>query len=65
MSGVIDKNGQQWEHCCNCGKFVKYQDLQYGYSHRWPQYDAVDLCLTCYNALQVEDEAEDNSPYEY
>lgn len=29
MAGIIDKHGQQWEHCNCCGKQVKYQDLKY------------------------------------
>src|SRR5438309_6822465 len=29
MSGVIDKDGQQWEHCNGCDEFVKIEDLLY------------------------------------
>ena len=29
MSGVIDKNGQQWEHCNCCGKWVEFENLEY------------------------------------
>lgn len=48
MSGVIDENGQQWEHCNVCGKFVKLQNLGYDppsvdYPH------GRDICITCTN----------------
>lgn len=29
MSGVIDENGVQWEHCAVCGEFVRIEDLLY------------------------------------
>jgi hypothetical protein len=30
MSGVIDSDGTQWEHCNGCGEFVRMDDLLYG-----------------------------------
>lgn len=43
MSGVIDKHGQQWEHCHTCGKFVRFpQDLGY-------EADLRHICLACTN----------------
>ena len=54
MSGVIDKSGVQWEHCCHCGEFVKIQDLEYGFSPKWPNYKNVDLCPKCYKELHSE-----------
>lgn len=47
MSGVITKHGQ-YEHCCHCGAFVLIQDLEIGYSPKWPEWDTVDLCPRCY-----------------
>ena len=29
MSGVIDENGVQWEHCTECLGWVRYEDLKY------------------------------------
>jgi len=51
MSGVIDKSGQQWEHCCHCGEFVKFEELMVGYSPKWPNHAYVDLCPKCYGDL--------------
>lgn len=50
MSGVID--GVQYEHCCQCGKFVKLSELLYAkvrsdLTPRWPQYEMQDLCTEC------------------
>jgi hypothetical protein len=36
MAGVIDDKGQQWEHCLNCGDWVKIQRLS-----------REDLCPSC------------------
>jgi hypothetical protein len=47
MSGVIDKSGQQWEHCSQCEQWVKFQNLRFDYSPRWPDHDKVDLCPKC------------------
>jgi len=47
MSGVIDEKGQQWEHCSNCGDFVKIQNLRY--EQPTEKYDyGRDLCSKCY-----------------
>jgi hypothetical protein len=54
MSGVVDKTGQQWEHCCQCGEFVEIQKLLYGPSPKWPEYDNVDLCPKCAATNQKE-----------
>lgn len=50
MSGVIDKDGTQWEHCNGCGKMVRLEDLGYApptAKHKHGQ----DLCLSCVNKL--------------
>jgi hypothetical protein len=46
MSGVIDKNGQQWEHCNACGAWVKFQDLAYEPPSEEHKYGR-DLCPKC------------------
>lgn len=51
MSGVI-MNGVQYEHCCQCGKFVALSKLLYAkvrsdLTPRWPQYEMQDLCTEC------------------
>ena len=48
MSGVIGTDGVQWEHCNHCGDWVRFEDLQYGPSSKWPEYKEVNLCPTCY-----------------
>lgn len=53
MSGVIDDNGQQWEHCCSCGKFVKIQKLWYEKPSKQYQYGR-DLCNACALASALE-----------
>jgi hypothetical protein len=30
MSGVIDRDGTQWEHCNGCAKLVRINDLWFG-----------------------------------
>ena len=50
MGVVIDN--QQWEQCCQCGTYVKYQELEYGPIHpkltpAWPEYKNLDLCRDC------------------
>jgi len=52
MSGIIDDEGQQWEHCCHCGNFTRIQDLVTGYSPKWPDYPWVDLCKNCKSKLK-------------
>lgn len=51
MSGVI-MDGVQYEHCCQCGKFVALSKLLYAkvrsdLTPRWPQYEMQDLCTEC------------------
>jgi len=46
MAGVIDSNGQQWEMCNNCGKFVKIEELRYEQPSE--NHDCGrDLCASC------------------
>ena len=46
MSGVIDENGTQWEHCNLCGEFVKLPELGYEKpTKRWPYGRMV--CIQC------------------
>jgi len=48
MSGVIDSNGQQWEHCNECGGWAKLQDLGYQpHSLKWN--GPCDICMDCAN----------------
>jgi len=50
MAGVIDSNGTQWEHCSECGKSVRLDNLGYmppTAKHKHGQ----DLCLDCVNKL--------------
>jgi hypothetical protein len=55
MAGVVDSNNQQWEHCCQCGKYVKYEHLVYAtlaphLIPKWPEFGhhkKLDLCTTC------------------
>lgn len=50
MSGVIDPDGTQWEHCNCCGKFVKIDNLGYQKpSAKWPH--GRDLCVKCVDTL--------------
>lgn len=50
MSGVIDGNGQQWEHCNGCGAFIKIQHL--GYLKPTDRLNCgADLCIGCTNTL--------------
>ena len=56
MSGVIDKNGQQWEHCNHCGVFTEIERLTTGYSPKWPKYPWVDLCLNCNSRLRATED---------
>lgn len=48
MSGVIDDNGQQWEHCNICNKFIEIEKLYY----IQPTVDhpyGLDACRGCYS----------------
>jgi hypothetical protein len=50
MCGVIDNNGQQWEYCNNCGKFVKIEKLFYELPNE--QFSCGrDLCESCVISL--------------
>ena len=56
MSGVII-DGVQYEHCCQCGKFVKFSELVFGevrsdLTPRWPQYEMQDLCTECVEPIE-------------
>jgi hypothetical protein len=49
MSGVIDGNGVQWEHCTVCNKWARLDAL--GYEPPSAQHPhGRDICLTCANA---------------
>ena len=43
MSGVLDENGQQWEHCNVCGEFRRIGDLGHIPG-------VCDICMECTNA---------------
>ena len=46
MSGVIDEDGTQWEHCSLCSKFVRIEELKYeepSINHPY----GLDLCNRC------------------
>jgi hypothetical protein len=47
MSGVVDDDGQQWEHCNGCGKFFRFpQNL--GYEKPTAAHSSGrDLCVKC------------------
>ena len=50
MSGVVDSNGIQWEHCNGCGLFTRLIDL--GYQPKSKAYPyGRDLCIKCVNTL--------------
>lgn len=49
MSGVIDEDGTQWEHCNACGGWVRIQDLLYEAKSEEHPYGR-DLCATCATA---------------
>jgi hypothetical protein len=46
MSGVIDDNGVQWEHCHGCGEFVQIELLLYEEKSAGHPYGR-DLCPKC------------------
>jgi len=46
MSGVIDEDGQQWEHCNGCTRFVRIEDLGYEQPTARFKYGR-DLCPDC------------------
>ena len=48
MSGVIDENGIQWEHCNCCSKFARLDNL--GYEPPTTEFKhGRDICLACTN----------------
>lgn len=57
MSGVIDEDGQQWEHCDGCTKFVKIEELLYEQPTGRYKYGR-DLCKKCMGLVR-------NTPGEY
>ena len=49
MSGFIDKNGVQWEHCTLCSSSTRLDDL--GYVKPSPAHPhGLDICVECANA---------------
>ncbi len=50
MSGVVDKNGQQWERCNRCGRWVQFQLLHYEQPSEKYEFGR-DLCPTCDKVL--------------
>jgi hypothetical protein len=53
VSGVLDKNGVQWEHCSVCGGWVDLDKLHYAPHPKYPNYPkGVDLCDSCYKETQ-------------
>lgn len=54
MSGIIDNNGIQWEHCNVCGASTELSNLGYlppnkNYAH------GLDICIKCVNTLSQSD----------
>lgn len=48
MSGVIDNNEVQWEHCSLCTKWVRIENL--GYEPPSAEHSCGrDICLACTN----------------
>jgi hypothetical protein len=54
MSGVLDDNGIQWEHCNICSKWVDIDYLMYEEPTTDHPY-GLDLCHEC--SLEREDKA--------
>ena len=52
MAGIIDENGQQWEHCNVCGDFVKIRDLLYEEPSEEYKYGR-DVCSECWEKLKL------------
>ena len=47
MSGVVDNNGQQWEHCGDCYTFIRFpQNLGYEKPTKTWEYGRM-LCVSC------------------
>lgn len=50
MSGVIDKDGTQWEHCDGCYDWTKFKDL--GYLKPTKHYiHGLSICANCADIL--------------
>lgn len=50
MSGVIDQNGVQWEHCSHCTDFIRIERL--GYVKPCSKFpDGADICANCVSHL--------------
>ena len=49
MSGVVDKNGQQWERCDECGEWTPIEELCCDYRLPGDQTGIVwvDICPKC------------------
>jgi hypothetical protein len=47
MSGVIDEDGQQWERCNGCARFVRFEELKYEQPTTRFRYGR-DLCRACW-----------------
>ena len=61
MSGVIDKRGQQWEHCNICSEFVRIQDL--GYEKPSKEFEhGRDVCIKCVQAMTQKEIQENIEP---
>ena len=61
MSGVIDDNGVQWEHCHGCSDWVKIRNLAYmppTASHPY----GLDLCQKCADTVDAIGEHCDHHP---
>lgn len=55
MSGVIDENGVQWEHCNVCGGWVNIDDLGYLRPDEDYKY-GLDICGTCHDIYDANPE---------
>lgn len=58
MSGVIDKNGVQWEKCNRCLQWVDIDDLCYREASDEHPY-GEDLCPGCFDGTISDEEAEE------
>jgi hypothetical protein len=50
VSGVIDKDGKQWERCGRCAGFTAFDDLCYETPSEQFEFGR-DLCPSCYHAV--------------
>jgi ribosomal protein L34E len=56
MCGVVDEQGQQWERCNECGKWVRIQNLCYEQPSENHPYGR-DLCTKCFKQSKGEQDA--------